>query len=48
MSASSGNHHRKNALAPEVAHHQAVHDRATFVFDSRPRHQLPGKNLTIR
>jgi hypothetical protein len=35
-----GNCHRKNALAPEVARHQRVHDRATFAFDSR-RLQFP-------
>jgi len=38
-SASGGNCHRANALTPEVARHQSVHDRATFAFDSRRLHQ---------
>lgn len=38
-SASGGNCHRDNALAPEVARHQSVHDRADFAFDSRRLHQ---------
>ena len=33
-SASGGNCHRENALAPEVARHQSVHDRAEFAFNS--------------
>ncbi len=37
-SASGGNCHRPNALAPEVARHQSVHDRARFAFDSRRLH----------
>jgi hypothetical protein len=35
-SASRANCHRKNALAPEVARHQSVHDRAEFAFDLLP------------
>jgi hypothetical protein len=38
-SASAGNCHRTNALAPEVARHQSVHDGATFAFNSRRLHQ---------
>jgi hypothetical protein len=38
-SASRGNCHRENALAPEVARHQSVHDRAEFAFNSRRLHQ---------
>jgi hypothetical protein len=34
-STSDGNCCRTNALRPEVARHQSVHDRATFAFDSR-------------
>jgi hypothetical protein len=34
-SASGDNCHRENALAPEVARHQSVHDRAKFAFNSR-------------
>jgi hypothetical protein len=33
-SASGGNCHLENELAPEVAHHQSVQNRATFAFDS--------------
>lgn len=38
-SADAGNCRRLNALAPEVARHQQVDDRATFAFDSRRLHQ---------
>jgi hypothetical protein len=38
-SARCGNCHQENALAPEVAQHQLVHDRATFAFNSRRLHQ---------
>lgn len=34
-SASRGNCRRTNALAPEVAHHQSVHDCAEIAFGSR-------------
>ena len=37
-SASGGNSYQQNALAPEVARHQSVHDRAMFAFDSRRLH----------
>jgi hypothetical protein len=37
-SASCGNCHHLNALAPEVARHRTVHDRADFAFNSRRLH----------
>jgi len=46
-SASGGNCYRANVLAPEVAHHQSVHDRATFAFDSRRLHQFPSMNVGL-
>jgi hypothetical protein len=45
-SASGVNCHRQNALAPEVARHQSVHDRAEFAFNSRPRNQVFNFRLT--
>jgi hypothetical protein len=38
-SASGDNCQRENALAPEVARHQSVHDRVTFACESCRLHQ---------
>jgi hypothetical protein len=43
-----GNYRRLNALAPEVARHQQVDDRADFAFDSRRLHSIASTSLGHR
>ena len=46
-SANSGNCHRTNALAPEVARHQSVHDRATFAHRSGKAAKVDRHRLSV-